>query len=67
MDPVARLTPEEFETLRSLLVRYCATELDQFDLWKTVTPYGPVYITLAMYPNADPAQSPEAWVSIDAD
>lgn len=61
----ARLTEEEVETLRSLLVRYCATELDQFDLWRTTTPHGPAYITIARYPNADPNQRPDGWEPID--
>lgn len=68
MDDTSRptgLSPAEAETFRQLLIRYCATELDQFDLWKTMTPYGPVYITIGRYPNADPQQSPDGWDSID--
>ena len=60
-----RLTDDELETLRTLLIRYCATELDQWDLWRTMTPHGPAYISIARYPDADPNNGPDGWESID--
>ena len=68
MDDVSATGPlsdDEAEVFRQLLIRYCAFELDQFDLWRTTGPNGPAYITIARYPNGDQSQSPDAWVSID--
>jgi hypothetical protein len=36
-----------FWLLKKLLRWYAARELDQFDMWKTETKYGTVYITIA--------------------
>jgi hypothetical protein len=58
-----KLTKGEFDQLRSLLRRYCAFELDQWDLWKTETPYGTAFIDVMRVPRE--AMSPELYVSLD--
>jgi len=58
-----KLNHEELVQLRSLLRRYCAFDLDQWDLWKTDTPFGPVFIDIARLPRA--GISPEMYGSLD--
>jgi hypothetical protein len=41
-----KLTLEESAQFLALLRRYCAYDLDQWELWKTDTPYGTVFISL---------------------
>ena len=45
-----RMSHDDLNTLRSLLIRYASIELDQFESWKVETPYGPVYIDLSRRP-----------------
>jgi hypothetical protein len=58
-----RMTDEEFEQLRSLLRRYCATELDQWELWKTETPYGTAFVDITRVVRE--GTSLDTYVSID--
>jgi hypothetical protein len=60
-----KLNREEFDQLRSLLRRYCAFEFDQWDLWKTETPYGTAFIDVMRVPRE--GTSPDTYVSIDTD
>jgi hypothetical protein len=48
-----------------LLRRYCAFELDQWDLWKTQTSYGTAFIDVMRVPRE--RSSPDAYVSLDTD
>ena len=59
------LSDLEFEQLRGLLRRYCAWNLDQWDLWRTGTPYGPVYITISRKP--EDGAAPDSYDSLDKD
>lgn len=45
-DPGGPLSDSEFRELIRLLARYAERELDQADLWKFSTSYGPVYLQL---------------------
>lgn len=45
-----RLSENEADTLAALLHRYCEYDLDQFELWRLRTAYGPVYVTIAREP-----------------
>jgi hypothetical protein len=49
-DDEARLSDEEAQTLFALLRRYCSVELDQFENWRTATPYSEVFITVSRHP-----------------
>ena len=42
--------------MRELLKRYGETELDQWEMWRTDTSWGPVYVTIdrAPAPDVDP-------------
>ncbi|MGW4384216.1 GNAT family N-acetyltransferase [Kitasatospora sp. NPDC004531] len=54
-DPGRRLTDAEWTRLRDYLRRYVQHELDQWDLWRIDTPYGPVAVTLSnSFPEGDP-------------
>lgn len=44
---VGPLSDDEWDQFRGLLHRFCTHELDQWALWQTETPYGPVYINLS--------------------
>jgi hypothetical protein len=59
------LSDHEWEQFRLLLRRYCAWNLDQWDTWRTATPYGPVYITISRYP--EKGATPESYVPLDRD
>ncbi|GAA1101562.1 hypothetical protein GCM10009663_50290 [Kitasatospora arboriphila] len=50
------LSNSEVEQLRQLLKRYLSHELDQWEDWKTETPYGPAYVVLtrSLPPEAQP-------------
>lgn len=52
-----RMTDEEFTTFWALLRRYSAIELDQWAMWQTDTPHGPVFITIDRQPW--PGSSPD--------
>ncbi len=53
----------EMEQLWSLLRRFCAAELDQWEAWSTETPDGPAFITIS---RATPLMTlEEDYVSID--
>lgn len=45
-----RLTDSEFDTLLSLMHRFCETDLDQHDHWKLPGTYGPYYIAITIMP-----------------
>ena len=59
------LSEDEHEQLRHLLRRFCAWDLDQWEMWRTGTPYGPVYITITRRP--EDGATPEASDSLDRD
>ncbi|GAA2576648.1 hypothetical protein GCM10010435_60980 [Winogradskya consettensis] len=42
-----RMTDAEIRQLASLLARYSAHELDQFEHWRVESPYGPVFIDIS--------------------
>ncbi len=51
MDELSNLKPlddDESNTLRSLLRRYSAANLDQWEAWRTDTPHGTVYIVMRL-------------------
>jgi hypothetical protein len=48
-----RLSDEEFERMRELFTRYCSYELDQWEMWRVETAYGPVYVNLSRAPYPD--------------
>lgn len=62
--PTGRLSDDEAATLAALLHRYCEHELDQFDLWKLGTVYGPVYITITREPVA--GVLPQSYIELPA-
>ncbi|MFE6051137.1 hypothetical protein ACFQ6N_10300 [Kitasatospora sp. NPDC056446] len=41
------LVEAEVVQLRQLLKRYLSHELDQWETWKSETPYGPAYVVLS--------------------
>ncbi|QKV94257.1 hypothetical protein HUT19_22925 [Streptomyces sp. NA02950] len=41
------LSDGEFELFLGLLKRFCADELDQWEAWRTPTPYGTVYVNIS--------------------
>jgi hypothetical protein len=47
---------DEFETLRTLLIRFCQWDLDQWESWRIETAFGRVFISISRYPGegADP-------------
>ena len=57
------LGDDEWEIFRDLLRRYCAANLDQWDMWRTETKFGTVYITISRKPEA--GASTEAYDRID--
>ncbi|MFF3454660.1 hypothetical protein ACFYXH_10060 [Streptomyces sp. NPDC002730] len=60
--PDGPLNDAEWEQFRQLLRRYLRHELDQWETWKTDTPYGPAY---ALLTRALPAEAmPEYFQSI---
>ena len=42
-----RLSDDEMRQLIRLLVRYCNSDLDQFDDWRITLPWGEVYVSIA--------------------
>jgi len=59
------LSDDEWTRFRSLLLRYCSWNLDQWDAWRTTTPFGPAYITMSHYP--EQSVTPESYDSLDGD
>lgn len=59
------LSDDELSTFFALLRRFCATELDQWETWRTTTQYGDVFIYIGRYPHIDGA-SADAYDSIDS-
>ncbi|MFF2123696.1 hypothetical protein ACFVXH_40845 [Kitasatospora sp. NPDC058184] len=47
MESDGPLSDAEAERLRLLLKRYLSHELDQWETWKSETPYGPAYVLLS--------------------
>lgn len=45
--------------MRALIKRYGEKELDQFELWRTDTRWGPIYITISREPA--PGVVPDAY------
>lgn len=48
-----KMTKEEKTIMDVLLKTYCEEELDQWELWKTDTKFGKVYITITREPMPD--------------
>jgi hypothetical protein len=42
------LSDVDLRTLAELLARYAANHLDQWELWRIQTSYGPVYVNLSV-------------------
>ncbi|WP_344664552.1 hypothetical protein [Catenulispora yoronensis] len=42
-----RLSDDEMRQLIKLLVRYCNSDLDQFDDWRVTLPWGEAYISIS--------------------
>ncbi|MCO5998655.1 hypothetical protein [Actinoallomurus rhizosphaericola] len=59
-----RLSEKEADTLAALLHRYCEYNLDQFELWKLRTAYGPVYVTITREPA--PGVAPQTYIELPA-
>ncbi|HVS05565.1 MAG TPA: hypothetical protein VHK65_05295 [Candidatus Dormibacteraeota bacterium] len=53
----------EFDEFVRLMRRYGSEELDQFDLWRFSTRYGPVYVEIKR--ELMPGVSPDAYVDLD--
>jgi hypothetical protein len=45
-----RMSKQDLNLLRSLLIRYASCEMDQFDNLRVATPNGPVYVSLGVRP-----------------
>ena len=50
MNPLNKLSDEEFKRMINLLNRYVETEMDQWELWKFNTSFSTVYINISMKP-----------------
>jgi hypothetical protein len=65
IDPGGPLTDAELRELIRLLARYAERELDQWDLWKIHTSYGPVYMQMGReFPKGWPEEADDAFTTI---
>jgi hypothetical protein len=63
--PGGPLSDPEFREMVRLLARYAERELDQFDLWKFHTSYGPVYMQISnALPHGWPDDSDKLFTTI---
>ncbi len=46
-----KLSDDEFAQMITLLRRYTATEMDQWELWKFDIPSSTIYVSVSMYPS----------------
>ena len=64
-DPGGSLSDGEPRELARLLARYAERELDQFDLWKLHTSYGPVYVQMSNgLPSGWPDEADKSFTTI---
>ncbi|GIF22707.1 hypothetical protein BJ973_003029 [Actinoplanes tereljensis] len=52
-EPLEPLSDDELGIMCRLLARYADFELDQFEHWRIVSKYGPVFIDISRHTNYD--------------
>lgn len=64
-DPGGPLSDQEFREMVRLLARFAERELDQGDLWKFHTSYGPVYMLISRaLPHGWPEETDNSFTTI---
>jgi hypothetical protein len=63
-DEFQPLTDDELHLMASLLRRFSASDLDQWENWRFTSPYGEVYVSMSRAPA--PGATPIAYDNIDA-